>query len=74
MVWRGERYHVVILGSNRVGKTAFLHQLAHRAFKEEVDVHLSKMEETVSLQIAVDGQTLTLDSKIFSVNPYSVVA
>jgi small GTP-binding protein len=61
MVWTGERYHVLILGSNRVGKTAFLQQLVHSSFKEEVDVQLEKMEETITVKCGVDQKSYLVD-------------
>ena len=63
MVWRGERFHVLILGSRRVGKSALLQQLARSSFKEEVDVQMAKMEETVTVQCCVDQQSLLVDGK-----------
>ena len=63
MVWTGERFHVLILGSRRVGKSALLEQLARSSFKEEVDVQLAKMEETVTVQCCVDQKSLLVDGK-----------
>ena len=63
MVWRGERFHVLILGSRRVGKSALLEQLVRSSFKEEVDVQMAKMEETVTVQCCVDQKSLLVDGK-----------
>ena len=63
MVWRGERFHVLILGSRRVGKSALLQQLARSSFKEEVDVQMAKMEETVTVQCCVDQKSLLVDGE-----------
>ena len=63
MVWRGERFHVLILGSRRVGKSALLEQLSRSSFKEEVDVQMAKMEETVTVQCCVDQKSLLVDGK-----------
>ena len=55
---------MLILGSNRVGKTAFLQQFVHSSFKEEVDVELEKMEETVTVKCCVDQKSCLIDGEL----------